>query len=95
MGRVRVISGIFAVVLLPFLLPFLTIATTPAFDIGEINITSAQHLTNDYLLIQDITEQVQTKDNQWSNTIKQGDIIRVSYEKNLSTGNVIDVYARS
>ena len=62
---------------------------------GEINISSAAHLTKDDSFISDITDTVKNKDNIWCERIGVSDIVRVSYEKNLSNGNIIDLYARS
>src|SRR3989339_1716899 len=79
------------VIFLPFLLPLLSISS---FTSGDINISGVQHLTSDYILISDITEQVQNKDDSWSEQINSGDVIRVTYQSNLTNGNVIDVYAK-
>ncbi|MBI2045189.1 hypothetical protein HYT23_03960 [Candidatus Pacearchaeota archaeon] len=62
---------------------------------GEINITVAQHLDENYTFIADIYDEVKAQDNNWSEPIYANEFVRVTYEKNLSNGNVIDVFVRN
>ena len=62
---------------------------------GEsINISSAQHLDEDYTFISNIYDEVKEKDDVWSEPINANEFVRVVYEKNLTNGNVIDVFVR-
>ncbi|MBU1112118.1 MAG: hypothetical protein KJ896_05035, partial [Nanoarchaeota archaeon] len=62
---------------------------------GEINISNAQHLDENYTYISDIYDQVNTKDDTWSEAINVKEFIRVTYETDLTNGNVIDVFVRN
>jgi len=62
---------------------------------GIIVITDAEHLDSDKNLISDIYDWVKIKDNNWSETINDGEYVRVTFEKNLTSENDISVYARS
>ena len=59
-----------------------------------ILITKAQHLSLNKTFISDIYEQVSSLDNLWSETIPDGDYIRVTFEKNLTNENDITLYPR-
>ena len=72
---------------------FILTPDDPAF--GEIIITNAQHLDSDRNFISDIYNEVKEKDGVWSEEINSGEYVRVTYEKNLTNGNVIDVFVRS
>jgi hypothetical protein len=66
------------------------------FDIQtEINATAAIHLDENYVYISDIFDEVQFEDVIWSETIYRDDYVRVTFEKNLTNGRLIDVIARS
>ncbi|MFH1828355.1 MAG: DUF2341 domain-containing protein, partial [Nanoarchaeota archaeon] len=62
---------------------------------GEINISNAQHLDENYTFISDIYDQVNTKDDTWSEAINVNEFVRVTYENELTNGNVIDVFVRN
>ena len=61
---------------------------------GEINISAAEHLDEDYNFISDIYDEIKDKDGVWSGAINSGEFVRVTYEDNLTNGNVIDVFVR-
>ena len=67
--------------------------TDPGF--GEINITNATHLDENYTFIADIYGEVATLDDNWSDVIEENEIVRVIYERNLTVGNVVDIYLRT
>jgi len=62
---------------------------------AEINATEAVHLDKNYGFISDIFGEIEHKDNNWSEPIYKDEYVRVTYQKNLSNGNIIDVYARN
>ncbi len=72
------------------------ITLTPA-DPGfaEIIATDAIHLDENYNEISNIYNDIQSKDNIWSEPIYQNEIVRVTFEENLTNGRLIDVYVRS
>ncbi|PIO07681.1 hypothetical protein COU62_02790, partial [Candidatus Pacearchaeota archaeon CG10_big_fil_rev_8_21_14_0_10_35_219] len=59
-----------------------------------IVITKAEHLDENRSFISDIYDDVKELDGNWSETIFDGDYVRVSFEKNLTFINDISVYAR-
>ena len=59
-----------------------------------IIITKAQHLDKDKLFLKDIYNEVREQDNLWSETILDSEYIRVTFERNLTSGNDITVYPR-
>jgi len=61
---------------------------------GEVNATNALHLDSSYRFISNIFEQIKLKDDVWSETINSGHFVRVTYQKNLTNNNVIDVYVK-
>jgi len=60
-----------------------------------IRISNAEHLDVDRNFISDIYEEVKEQDGVWSEMIGDGEYVRVKFEKNLTDGNDITVYARS
>jgi len=62
---------------------------------GEINATNATHLDSNYGFISDIFRKVEHQDNNWSEPIYHNEYIRVTFEENLTNGNLIDLYARN
>ncbi|HME86784.1 MAG TPA: hypothetical protein VKE88_00015, partial [Candidatus Nanoarchaeia archaeon] len=63
---------------------------------GEIIVaTTALHLDQDYTVIADIYPQINVTDDIWSEPIYAGEYVRVLFEKNLTSENVIDVVVRS
>ncbi len=59
-----------------------------------IEISSAVHLNSSREFISDIYDSVKYNDSNWSETIKQNEYVRVSFEKNLTNKNDITIYAR-
>ncbi|MCH7561316.1 MAG: VCBS repeat-containing protein, partial [Thaumarchaeota archaeon] len=72
---------------------FTLTADDPGF--GEILATNAIHLDVNYSFISNIFDEAREKDNVWCEVINSGEYVRVAYEKNLTNGNVIDVFVRS
>ncbi|MBN2421973.1 hypothetical protein JXB41_01990, partial [Candidatus Woesearchaeota archaeon] len=64
----------------------------PAF--AEILITRAMHLDEDRISIEDVYDEVSARDNIWAE-IPGEHYLRVEFEKELSSGNDITIYARS
>jgi hypothetical protein len=62
---------------------------------GEIIAVNAEHLDANYSFISNIYDSVKDKDGIWSEPIYAGEIVRVTYEHNLTDGKTIDIYARS
>ena len=62
---------------------------------GDIIATGAVHLYGNYSFISDIYEDVNATDGVLSEPIYAGEIVRVTFEKNLTDGRIIDVYATS
>lgn len=60
----------------------------------DINATSAEHLDSNKNFISDIFAQIEHKDNLWSESISDGEFVKVTYQRNLKNGNSIDVYAK-
>ena len=78
--------------------------TNSSYSVGDIInldpyliiiISKAQHLDENRKFISDIYPQVQTKDNNWSETINNNEYVRVTFEQNLTKENDITIYARS
>jgi uncharacterized repeat protein (TIGR01451 family) len=67
--------------------------TDPAF--GEIVATAAIHLDESGALISDIFEQIKAEDNVWSEPIPANHTVRVTFETELTDGNVIDFIGRT
>ena len=65
------------------------------FSINPIIILKAEHLDSDKNFISDIYLSVYQLDNSWSETINDGEYVRVTFEKNLTNLNDITIYARS
>ena len=61
---------------------------------GIIKITDANHLNSDRVIISDIYEEVKELDGVWSEEIPDGDYIRVTFEKKLTSKNDITIYPR-
>ena len=91
-----------------FLILFLLVIITPlsqaslidnffyktAVFLGIIEITNANHLNSDKIVISDIYNEVRELDNIWSETIPSGDYVRVTFEKNLTNKNDITIFPR-
>ncbi|MGD9276907.1 MAG: hypothetical protein PVJ67_07080, partial [Candidatus Pacearchaeota archaeon] len=60
-----------------------------------IEITKAEHLDSDRNFISDIYEEVRAKDNVWSETINDGEYVRITFEHELDSSRDITVFARS
>jgi len=83
MGVTRLQKTLFAVIILPFLFPIFSTSTSILLP-TEVNISSVHHFTSDYVFISDITDAVKSKDNLWCEDINPTDILRVTYESNLT-----------
>lgn len=59
-----------------------------------IIITNAQHLDSNKDFVSNVYEEVKTLDNIWSETIPDGDYVRVTFEKNLTSNNDITLWPR-
>ena len=59
-----------------------------------ILITKAEHLDSNRNFISDIYEEVKELDDVWSEAISDGDYVRVTFEKNLTSSNDITIYPR-
>ncbi|MFA5764331.1 MAG: LamG-like jellyroll fold domain-containing protein, partial [archaeon] len=59
-----------------------------------IVIIKAEHLNSSRYFISDIYEEVKTFDDIWSETIPNGDYVRVTFEKNLTNEKDITLYPR-
>src|SRR3990172_6077222 len=62
---------------------------------GIIKITKAIHLDANRESIEDVYPQVKKRDNIWTNPIPANDFVRVTFEKSLTNGNDITIFARS
>ncbi len=62
------------------------------FDI--IIITKAEHLDNNRTFISDIYDSVKDLDGNWSESINDGEFVRVKFEKNLTKDNDITLFPR-
>ena len=62
---------------------------------GEINITAAEHLDENYTFISDIFEEVEHQDDIWAEPIYANEYIRATFETNMTDGNVINLYVRN
>jgi len=71
---------------------FILTANDPAF--GEIIATDAVHLDENYSFISNVYEDIKDKDDNWSEVINDSEYVRVTFEENLTNGNVIDVFVR-
>jgi len=72
---------------------FTLTADDPAF--GEIIAVDAVHLDANYGYLSNIYEYVQAWDGNWSEPIYQDEMVRVTYEENLTDGKMIDVFVTS
>src|SRR3990167_9403837 len=59
-----------------------------------IVITKAEHLDGNRNFISDIYDEVKELDGIWSETISDGDYVRVTFEKNLTNENDITIWPR-
>ncbi|MEK6926095.1 MAG: hypothetical protein AABW50_02345, partial [Nanoarchaeota archaeon] len=59
-----------------------------------IVITKADHLDENRAFVSDIYEELKELDNIWSETISQNDFVRVTFERNLTSGNDITIFPR-
>ena len=62
--------------------------------LGIIKITKANHLDSDRNLVSDIYEEVKALDGIWSEAISDGEYVRITFEKKLTSSNDITVYPR-
>lgn len=62
---------------------------------GEINITAAQHLDENYSFISDVYNETSVLDGNWTETINHTEIIRVTFEQNLTSAHHIKIYVRN
>jgi len=62
--------------------------------LGIIEITNANHLNSDRVVISDIYNEVNALDGVWSETIPDRDYLRATFEKNLTKENDITIYPR-
>jgi hypothetical protein len=62
---------------------------------GEIVAINAVHLDENYNFISNIYKEISVKDGRWSEPIYENEIVRVTFERNLTNGRMIDIYARS
>ncbi|MFA7707701.1 MAG: hypothetical protein WCX73_02020, partial [Candidatus Pacearchaeota archaeon] len=60
-----------------------------------IYISNAEHLDENRSFISNIYEDVNTKDNNWSEPINNNEYARIVFERNLSYNNDITIYARA
>jgi hypothetical protein len=72
-----------------FIAPF---SNNQTFEI--IAITKAEHLDENKTFISDIYPQVKDLDNLWSETISDGNYVRVVFEQKLNSSNDITIYPR-
>jgi len=61
---------------------------------GEIIAIDAVHLDSNYSFISNVYDEVRELDGIWSEVINDSEFVRVTFEENLTNGNVIDVYVR-
>ncbi|MBI1969080.1 right-handed parallel beta-helix repeat-containing protein [Candidatus Woesearchaeota archaeon] len=61
---------------------------------GEINITNATHLDENYNFISNIYENVSVQDDIWSEQIPTGHYARATFAENLTSGNNINTFVR-
>ncbi len=59
-----------------------------------IVITKAEHLDNNRTFISDIYDSVKGQDDVWSESINDGEYVRVTFEKNLTNENDITIWPR-
>ena len=62
--------------------------------LGIIEITHANHLNSDRIVISDIYEEVKELDSVWSEAIPSGDYVRITFEKKLNSKNDITIFPR-
>ncbi|MFH1064083.1 MAG: hypothetical protein V1729_03315 [Candidatus Woesearchaeota archaeon] len=62
---------------------------------AEINISDAEHLDANYALISNMYADVRSLDSIWSESINEDEYVRVTFEQNLTDGNIIDIYYRN
>ena len=62
---------------------------------GEINITAAQHLDENYSFISDVYNQTNALDGNWTEMINNTEIVRVTFEQNLTPAHHIKIYVRN
>jgi hypothetical protein len=60
-----------------------------------IDITNAEHLDSNRTLIENIYNDVKSRDGVWSPTINNGEYVRVTFEQSLTSENDITIYAKS
>lgn len=66
-----------------------------AYAAGEIVAIDAVHLDRNYTFISNIFDDIKTVDDVWSEPIAEGELVRVTFESNLTDGRIIDVFVRS
>ena len=62
--------------------------------LSKIEINKAERLDSNRNFLSDIYNFVNEKDNLWSETIPNGEYVRVTFVKNLTSENDITLYAR-
>jgi hypothetical protein len=60
-----------------------------------IEISEAEHLDNERRLVRSVYDQVKKEDDIWTETIMQGEYLRVKFEANLTKNNDIKIFARA
>ncbi|PIN70775.1 hypothetical protein COV93_00075, partial [Candidatus Woesearchaeota archaeon CG11_big_fil_rev_8_21_14_0_20_43_8] len=60
-----------------------------------IEVTDALHLDETYGFISNVYDEVHEQDSLWSEPIMHGEYVRVTFERELSDGNDITIYARN
>ena len=65
-----------------------------AYAAGEIVAIDAVHLDENYNFLSNIFSEIKAVDGVWSEPIKEGEFARVTFERNLTDGRIIDIYVR-
>lgn len=63
--------------------------------VGGIRVIDAVHFDKSDQLVSNVYGLVRSQDDVWSTPIRAGELIRVTFEKNLSNGNVVDAFVRN
>ena len=76
---------------------FITFTVThfSAYAGGEIKAINAVHMTENFEEIQNIFSDVESINDVWSQKIQANEVVRVTFEEELTNGRVIDVFVRS
>jgi hypothetical protein len=62
---------------------------------GEIVAIDAEHLDSDYSFISNIFDDIEFQDDIWAEPIYAEEVVRVTFEEDLTDGRFIDIYAES